>query len=76
MYKCTDSTTGQTRALKELKTSLGSAKISPEMANEINIMLHLDHPNLTKLYQVFEAPNSDSLYLVMEYVEGVSLIDH
>jgi len=74
VYKCTDSSTGQVLAVKELKTA-GARKISPELANEIRIMLHLDHPNLTKLYEVFEAPNSDSLYLVIEFVDGAPIMD-
>ena len=74
VYKCTDSSTGQVFAVKELKKA-GAKKISPDFAKEIRIMLHLDHPNLTKLYEVFEAANSDSLYLVMEFVDGAPIMD-
>lgn len=32
---------------------------------EIDTMLHLDHPNVLKLYETFE--DADSVYLVLEF---------
>ena len=40
---------------------------------EIDILMKLDHPNIIKLYEVFEAPNS--LYLIMEECQGGELFD-
>lgn len=43
------------------------------LTNEINIMKSLDHPNVIKLYEVYEDINY--LYLVMELLEGGELFD-
>ena len=40
---------------------------------EINILIKTDHPNIIKLYEVFESPNS--LYLIMEECYGGELFD-
>jgi serine/threonine-protein kinase HSL1, negative regulator of Swe1 kinase len=41
---------------------------------EIVVMKLIDHPNILKLYDVWET--SSELYLVMEYVEGGELFDY
>ena len=43
------------------------------MLNEINLMRALDHDNTIKLYEVHESENS--IYLVMELVQGKPLQD-
>ena len=40
---------------------------------EINILVKMDHPNIIKLYDVFESQNS--LYLIMEECHGGELFD-
>ena len=40
---------------------------------EIDILIKTDHPNIIKLYEVFESDNS--LYLVMEECNGGELFD-
>ncbi len=42
--------------------------------NEIRIMRHLDHPNIVKLYEVYESLSS--IYLVMEWIEGGDLFTY
>eukprot|EP00439_Symbiodinium_sp_Y106_P086046 s755_g30.t5 len=37
-------------------------------AQEVEVLLRLDHPNVAKLYEVFEC--QDDLYLVMELLQG------
>ena len=41
--------------------------------NEINILKHLDNKYIMKLYEEIDTP--DYLYLVLEYINGISLID-
>jgi len=41
------------------------------LINEIEIMKKLDHPNLMKLYEVFETEKS--IYLIIEKLEGGQL---
>jgi calcium-dependent protein kinase len=42
-----------------------------EFLNEIRILQKLDHPNIIKLYEVYE--NTENYYLVMEYLDGPNL---
>jgi len=65
--------TGAVRAVKaiskkKMKTMNAIIKL------EIQIMKHLDHPNLLMLYEVLE--DAKNLYLVLEMCTGGSLQDH
>eukprot|EP00948_MAST-09A_sp_MAST-9A-sp1_P004241 g4241.t1 len=44
-----------------------------ELRREIGIMMKLDHPNIVKLYEVFE--EEDKIFLIMELLEGGELFD-
>jgi calcium-dependent protein kinase len=41
--------------------------------NEIKILKMLDHPNIVKLYEIYEDPKN--IYMVTEYLEGGELFD-
>lgn len=43
------------------------------LVNEINIMRILDHPNIIKLYEVYEG--QFHIYLVMDLLKGGELFD-
>lgn len=48
----------------------------PELAHfevEISVLRKLDHPNIMRLYEVFEDPIN--YYLVLEMCRGVELFD-
>lgn len=42
--------------------------------SEVEVLRNLDHPNLVKLFEVIDDPNSDKLLMVMEYVEGGAIM--
>jgi calcium/calmodulin-dependent protein kinase I len=44
------------------------------LQNEIDILTHVDHPNIVKLYEVFE--DIDHYSLVMELMTGGELFDN
>ncbi|KAG9445557.1 hypothetical protein H6P81_011685 [Aristolochia fimbriata] len=41
-----------------------------DVLREVSIMKMLDHPNIVKLIEVINDPNTDHFYMVLEYVEG------
>ena len=44
-----------------------------ELVKEIAILKKVHHPNIVNLVEVIDDPSTDSLLLVMEYVEGGTL---
>jgi len=64
-------TTGLLFACKELaKKNLSDYE---GLMREVNLMIKLDHPNIIKLYEVYE--NDKSIYLIMELCTGGELFD-
>jgi hypothetical protein len=55
------------------KESLLDPQKRNTVKNEINILKQLNHINIMKLYEVIDS--SKYLYLVLEYIKGVSLLD-
>lgn len=43
------------------------------LSNEYNIMLGIDHPNLIRLFEVYEDPKY--LYFVLEFLSGPTLFN-
>src|SRR6266545_7010167 len=80
------SKTGQYAAIKIIpKGSLSSRVSLNRLADEVErnllavereivVMKLIDHPNILKLYDVWET--SSSLYLILEYVQGGELFDY
>ncbi|MDX2305885.1 MAG: serine/threonine-protein kinase [Microscillaceae bacterium] len=61
-------------AIKELKPEYArDPAIRIRFKNEAALMANLRHPNIVSLHDYLETPNG--VYLIMEYVEGISL-DH
>ena len=55
------------------KESLLDPQKRNTVKNEINILKQLNHINIMKLYEVIDS--SKYLYLVLEYIKGISLLD-
>ncbi|CAA6670230.1 unnamed protein product [Spirodela intermedia] len=58
------------------KSHLMKLRVAPsetamsDVLREVSIMKILDHPNIVKLVEVIDDPNSDHFYMVLEYIEG------
>ena len=61
------------RAVKLIKKDQMSPEDKLNLKNEMNILKKLDHPNILKLYEIFEDPTT--FYLVTEYCKGGELFD-
>eukprot|EP01097_Dermamoeba_algensis_P002647 TRINITY_DN2047_c0_g1_i1.p1 TRINITY_DN2047_c0_g1~~TRINITY_DN2047_c0_g1_i1.p1 ORF type:complete len:362 (-),score=66.70 TRINITY_DN2047_c0_g1_i1:76-1161(-) len=74
VYEATDKTTGQKYAIKHIKKeTMAEAEDLQLLKREIRIMKKVSHPNILKLYEVYE--EDDDFYLVMELVKGKELFD-
>ncbi|KMZ72562.1 putative serine/threonine-protein kinase [Zostera marina] len=81
VYKARDLETGRIVALKRVRFSSTNPESVRFMAREIIVLRRLDHVNVIKLEGLITAHSSNSLYLVLEYMEhdlaglvGTSLI--
>ena len=71
VYQVRNKKTGELRACKQLSKLNISDLVKFE--REIDILIKTDHPNIIKLYDVFES--NHNLYLVMEECNGGELFD-
>ena len=71
VFQVRNKTTGDLYACKKL-SKLNIENLE-KFKREIDILMKLDHPNIIKLYEIFDAPNS--LYLIMEECKGGELFD-
>jgi calcium-dependent protein kinase len=63
----------RTYAVKTLSLKELNSHKKELLESELEVFLHLDHPHVVRLYDVYEAENA--LYLVMEYMRGGELFD-
>ncbi len=61
------------RAVKVISKKIMSRDEEKGFQREIRILKKLDHPNILKLYEVFE--DSKAYYLVTEYCKGGELFE-
>ena len=71
VYEVKNKKTGEIRACKHL--SKLNVKDLDKFRREIEIMKKLDHPNIIKIYEVFESERS--LYIIMEECKGGEIFD-
>ena len=70
--KATEKDTGEIRAIKTIRKNKIQEK--KRFLNELNILKTLDHPNIVKLFEIYE--DEESIHLVMEYCSGGELFDY
>ena len=71
VYEVRNKKTKEIRACKHL--SKLSIKNLEKFQREINILINADHPNIIKLYEIFESKRS--YYLIMEECKGGEVFD-
>jgi calcium-dependent protein kinase len=65
VQQCTHKATGEKRAVKRLSKEKMSPHARIRLNYEIDILKNMDHPNILRLYEVFE--DKKYIYLVTEY---------
>ena len=71
VYQVKNKKSGEIRACKHLSKLV--LKNLEKFEREINILINSDHPNIIKIYEVYESQRS--LYLVMEECKGGEIFD-
>jgi calcium-dependent protein kinase len=71
VYECREKDTGEMRAIKQLERL--KIKNPKRFNNELIALRTLDHPNIIKLFEIFE--DKDNIYLVQELCSGGELFD-
>ncbi|CDW86359.1 UNKNOWN [Stylonychia lemnae] len=71
--KCSNRKTGAIRAVKIIRKDSLDAKEKARFFQEIEILRQLDHPNIVRLYEVFQ--DDKRYYLVTELCTGGELFD-
>lgn len=73
MLKCVHKNTGEVRAVKIMEKDHITPTERTRLRYEIDILKNLTHPNILKLYEVFE--DKKHIYLVTEFCQGGELFD-
>lgn len=70
MYKCTHLKSKEERAVKVIDKVKIKGKID-ELDREFRILMDLDHPNIIKIFEIFETNNL--IFIVQEFCKGGEL---
>ncbi|CAD8097613.1 unnamed protein product [Paramecium sonneborni] len=73
VWKVTHKITNLVRAIKQIKKSSILKEEKQRMFSEMNILKNLDHPNILKLFELYQDQNN--YYLVTEYLSGGELLE-
>jgi len=73
VYQVQHRTTGMIRGMKALKKKSVLREEKEKLFSEVSILKDLDHPNIVKLYELFQDENY--YYLIMEFCTGGELFD-
>lgn len=74
VYLVEDTTLGVKRAVKVLKSYVsGSREVRARFLAEAKTMAQIEHPGVVRIYDFYE--EGDELWIVMEFLEGGSLVD-
>lgn len=71
--KCIHLITNQPRAIKMIFKGKCNKPQNKKIFNEINILKNLNHPNIVTIYEYFQ--DDVYIYIVMELVQGVELLE-
>jgi calcium-dependent protein kinase len=72
VFKAREKDTDQYRAIKRIARE--KIRNYQRFLNEINALKTLDHPNVIKLFEIYE--DKEYIYLVQEYLEGGELFEY
>jgi calcium-dependent protein kinase len=73
VQKCCKKGTLEDRAVKIIEKARMSDTEKVRLKYEVNILKNLNHPNIVRLYEVFE--DSHKIYLITELCDGRELFE-
>eukprot|EP01130_Rhizamoeba_saxonica_P000001 TRINITY_DN0_c0_g1_i1.p1 TRINITY_DN0_c0_g1~~TRINITY_DN0_c0_g1_i1.p1 ORF type:complete len:296 (-),score=71.16 TRINITY_DN0_c0_g1_i1:44-931(-) len=73
VYEATSKKSGDSFAVKKIEKNIMDDKGRDLVFKEVEIMKGVEHKGVLKLYEIFE--DNDSIYIVMELIEGCELFD-
>ncbi|CAD8108658.1 unnamed protein product [Paramecium primaurelia] len=73
VWKVTHKTTGLIRAMKQIRKQELIKEDEQKLFSEMNLLKNLQHPNIVKLYELYQ--DSNNYYLITEYLCGGELFE-
>jgi len=73
VYRALHKKTAEIRAIKWIDKNKAKAGCEKKLLQEINILRHLDHPNIMRIYEFAADPNGYSI--ISEFISGGELFD-